>query len=95
MNMTKYYKSVVVDNEGLQTTLDRYAEQGWTLHSIAPHTMRRVSLASPIPDADDMEELVATYYLLIFFHEDVSRYQLTLEEEKEPLSAQGFSLPDF
>jgi len=101
--MVPKYKTVVVDYEAMQSCLDLHAEQGWRLMSVTPDAWRRVmnshgitvqSMGVKTSDAPE-EELIASYYLLVFMREDDNRYELGRASASEERPDRSFTLPDY
>ncbi|HEY3328439.1 MAG TPA: hypothetical protein VGK19_00315 [Capsulimonadaceae bacterium] len=102
--MTRY-KTVLVDYEGLQASLDLHSEQGWKLVSLTPDTWRKVlnsqSAADKVEvlgstaDGTPAEEFCASYYLLVFSSEDDPRFEIGLAAASETLPDKDYTLPDY
>jgi hypothetical protein len=99
--MTRY-KSVLVDYEGLQDSLDTHAQQGWKLVSANPDTWRKVDNilgVSEILGSRSSErpatEYCASYYLLIFVRDDDQEFDRAHAATAEEEEFSGFTLPEY
>ena len=103
--MFNHYKTMVVDYEAMQACLDQHAEQGWKLKSVTPDSWRRVlNVKAPSTpgeplDAHDSgapeEELVASYYLLVFVRDDEPVHERGRATAAEAVPESGFTFPEF
>jgi hypothetical protein len=91
------YKTLVTDYEGMQGILDAHSIQGWRLFSVTPDTWRKSSAPQDGIDRPPFEELAqpgdvtqeysASYYLLVFQHDDNVVDELLAASAEEPLPA--------
>ncbi|MDR3709310.1 MAG: hypothetical protein P4L33_13500 [Capsulimonadaceae bacterium] len=104
MMMSKY-KTVVVDYEGMQASLDQHAEQGWKLLTVTPDAWRKLATYEAEANSSEGrtengkgsrdEEFVASYYLLVFVREDDPRFDLGLASASHELPEKGYPIPEF
>jgi len=100
--MAGRYKTIVVDYEAMQACLDQHSEQGWKLKSVSVDSWRRVvnvrsAAAEQAVTSRDSgapeEEIVASYYLLVFVRDDDPRPERGRAAAQ--MQEKGFSIPEF
>ena len=99
------YKTVLSDYEGMQSTLDSNAVQGWRLFSVTPDTWRKTMPSDPSESQSPFEglnaigtaatEYTASYYLLVFQRDEPSdsRELAASASEERPMGSRSRKSP--